>query len=194
MRARRPFSPIAPWLLAVCALGCDPATETDAGTPADAAPRDARTDPCAQVPGSPGDGGTCNGAPLGPVTMADTLGGPCTEDPADEAGSCMNLSRATDALCVPDPLGQARCTYLCEPASTFVSTSGCPTGSRCFTLSRTFAQCFRNCRTDADCEVFEECDSEASCVLRPFDAGPRPIDAGPFDGAVDIDAGPDGGV
>jgi len=83
----------------------------------------------------------------------------------------------------------ATCVAVCPMADTYVSTGGCPTGSRCFTFSD-IAICFRDCNSASDCFPGEMCDGEGSCVQVSDDGGVPSTDGGaPADGSVPTDGG-----
>jgi len=176
-------------LLALAASGCDHEPgQPDAGGARDAgAPRDgsvdAGEDSCASDTEDPASTVGCNGPPAGPPAP-DAIGGPCTPESASAPGpgTCGPAPGATP-VCVPDETapGAGRCVYECDVARTYVSTGGCPRGSRCFDLGG-YARCYRDCRADEDCAPDETCDLEGSCTRPPprrGDAGPPPADAGP---------------
>jgi hypothetical protein len=74
-------------------------------------------------------------------------------------GSCaMNL------VCLADMGEAGLCLPTCRPGSTYVSTSGCPTGSRCFRASANAGFCFRDCNAANPCPTGQMCDEEGSCV------------------------------
>jgi hypothetical protein len=193
-------------LVLMLASGCDGSTEVDAGVdagmdagavPMDAGARDAgMVDRCA-ADTNVGLTVGCNGPLIGPDEPANEFAGLCTGD-NEGPGTCS----FTGAICWAYPGQVGVCTRLCTPSEdTYVSTGGCPSGSRCFVIEEDFALCFPDCEEDADCST-DSCDSENTCVDPPPvdagmpDAGPDagPIDAGPNDaGAVDagpVDAGP----
>ncbi|MCZ7685642.1 MAG: metal-dependent hydrolase [Sandaracinaceae bacterium] len=72
----------------------------------------------------------CNGGVLGAARTANDFGGLCTVgDDTNPAGSCTN----TNGVCWGVEGGQGICVTTCTPsAANYVSTGGCPTGSRCF--------------------------------------------------------------
>ena len=89
----------------------------------------------------------CNGAPYGSTVQANQIGGGCTPDGADPpgAGTCV-AAAGTRAICFPDETmpTMGECVYVCPASSSYVTTGGCPTGSRCFQLTDV-AICFRDC-------------------------------------------------
>jgi hypothetical protein len=58
------------------------------------------------------------------------------------------------------------CAYLCPFSSSYVTTGGCPSGTRCFSYrtEMDFGVCFRDCNSATDCATGETCDGEGSCV------------------------------
>ncbi|MEC7522781.1 MAG: hypothetical protein VYE22_23025 [Myxococcota bacterium] len=160
--------------------------ETDSGT---GGPRDSGTTPddsCAASPETATSTVGCNGGLYGSTQNADQLDGTCTPDGMDPpgAGSCMASGGDSQPVCIPDEAmpSMGTCVYVCPPdTSSYITTGGCPSGSRCFTLRDDLAICFRDCNTASDCFDGEECDGEGSCV---------PMAAPPADGG----GAPDGGV
>ncbi|MGE0786030.1 MAG: hypothetical protein AB7S26_10105 [Sandaracinaceae bacterium] len=194
-------------LLIVCCLavgaltGCDDGGGTDAGSGMDSGARDGgarrdagggNTDPCASDDDPATTSRGCNGPLYGSTSMANEIDGACTPDMVDGPGSCNAGPAGIDVYCAPDEVDptMGTCLYFCPEAGTYVSTGGCPSGTRCFTLDG-FALCFRDCNTAADCFPGEECDGDGSCVP------PAPPDGGVGDGGMTMgDAGGpmDGGV
>jgi hypothetical protein len=182
---------LASSLLLFAACDDDTRADTDSGL------RDAGTldtgaagDPCA-ADEEPRSTVGCNGGILGAARAPNSFGGLCTPsaDPAtDPSGSCTDAN----AVCWGGG-GEGICVTLCEPsAGTYVSTGGCPTGSRCFDLVEA-GLCFPDCNTGADC-ASGRCDGEGSCVEPE---GEPPPDGGvpATDGGVPADGGtPDGGT
>jgi hypothetical protein len=123
------------------------------------------SDPCASdVMGMPDRVG-CNGYASGDPMPNGPLG-TCTlaADPMmNPAGSCTGMNMICGA-----PMGASMgiCYVTCPPASTYISTGGCPTGFRCFTLDREggLAICFRDCDGMHPCPSGFRCDPEGSCV------------------------------
>lgn len=155
--------------------------ETDAGT---------SSDPCAASSDDPLSSLGCNGGVYGSTPMANEIGGDCTPDGMDPPGpgSCATTAGEATPVCSPDEADPSTgtCIYVCPPAGTYVSTGGCPSGSRCFTLDAELAICFRDCNDADDCFEGEECDAEGSCVASApaADGG-----AAPTDGGVPVDGG-----
>ena len=166
------------------------------GAPADGAPVDAAgmdggvsSDPCAADTQAPAATVGCNGPIVGPEPVAGSVDAPCTDDLGCPGGG----------RCERDLAGRLTCAYACPPAPTYVSTGGCPSGARCFTLGRDQGRCFRDCASDADCAPLERCDLEGSCTPLELDGGPSvapdagpdggATDAAPLDGALGVDAG-----
>lgn len=124
-------------------------TTTDLGT----------SDPCASEDALSTVG--CNGAPLGPFQPANEFGGRCDPSADVPQGSC----NSPGAICGGAPGGVGYCVIPCDSAATYVSTGGCPRGSRCFLLSES-SICFPDCTSGADC-VTGSCDDEGSCTSPP---------------------------
>lgn len=164
----------------------------DAGGPAD---------PCAAEPGAAAAATVgCNGPVGGPTRAANAHGGSCTE------GSCTD----TMSTCRAD----GYCDVACDPGTGYVSTSTCPSGSRCFPVGSGVGLCFIDCNTAADCPIpGSTCDAENSCIppapvgdagvpdsdagVPATDAGVPDTDAGVPDtdaGVPDTDAGTDAGL
>jgi hypothetical protein len=110
----------------------------------------------------------CNGGFASGTPAANADYGTCTvaADPmTNPAGSCASAN----AACVPDAEGSTTgiCRTFCPVAATYISTGGCPTGSRCFTLTddtgETFGLCFRDCDASHACPTGMTCDAEGSC-------------------------------
>lgn len=182
-------------ILALAALACgdDAAAPTDAGmgvdARTDAGRRDAGrrdsgpTDPCAADVADAFDSVGCNGPILGPEVDDGELGGRCTPGGEDDpAGSCADR----DALCDAGETGTVGiCLLFCTPQPTYVSTSDCPPGSRCFTFDPDFALCYPDCEDGGDCTT-GVCDLEGGCV--PDDSPPM------LDGGMDDGGSADGGT
>jgi hypothetical protein len=95
-----------------------------------------------------------------------------------------------DALCDATEMStMGVCLRFCEPQDTYVSTSDCPEGSRCFTFDPTVALCYPDCEVDADC-TSGVCDSEGGCVA----SDPVLMDGGVGDGGTDDGGTDDGGT
>jgi hypothetical protein len=177
-------------LLALTAAGCDfESTTRDDGGPRDAMGpgRDGGADaggvdPCAADTEDPASTVGCNGPPPG-APEPDTIDGTCTPDGETPPGpGTCTPTRGATPVCVPDVSvpGTGRCVYECPVSTTYVSTGGCPAGSRCFDLGG-YGRCYRDCRSDEDCAADETCDSEGSCTRPPparRDAGPPAVDGG----------------
>jgi len=162
--------------------GTDAGGRRDAGGRPDAGP----SDPCAADNMSASSTAGCNGGLLGPQPD-NQFGGQCTPgDDMTPEGSCTGAA----AYCWGDttvaPGGV--CLVPCTPGDTYVSTSDCPTGSRCFTLDAAggVALCFPDCMGPTDCSG-GTCDGEASCV--GGGDGPATSDGGVPDAGVATDAG-----
>ncbi len=125
------------------------------------------TDPCATDDNAISTVG-CNGGFLASEPAPNTTGGTCiqSEDEEDLQGSCAS----EESFCAGDLLeAEGVCFTACTPASTYVSTSGCPTGFRCFSLNFEYAICFRDCDATHPCPTGMECDVEGSCVMAAVD-------------------------
>ncbi len=183
--------------LAPLAAGCDPAPVVatdaptfDAGSPGldaggmpDVPPAvdTGPADPCAETETGAAAAATlgCNGPVGGPTRAANAQGGTCTMDSCTDARS----------TCRAD----GYCQVACTPGMLYVSTGGCPSGSRCFPTGGGAGLCFLDCNTAADCPIpGSTCDAEFSCIP----PAAMPIDAGAVDGGgVGVDGGDsDGGV
>lgn len=184
-------------LLLAPLAGCDPAVvpvdapATDSGNDTGGgfdggrdAGRDAGgpADPCAAEPGAAAAATVgCNGPVGGPTREANAHGGACTEDSCTDA---MSTCRA-----------DGYCDVACDPGTGYVSTSTCPSGSRCFPVGSGVGLCFIDCNTAADCPIpGSMCDAENSCIAPPpvGDAGVPDTDGGVIDtdaGVPDTDAG-----
>lgn len=145
-------------------------------------------DVCAATDGNPTSTVGCNGGILGAARAPNGFAGLCTVgDDTNPAGSCTN----PNGVCWGAAGGQGICLTTCTPSgSTYISTGGCPTGSRCFDLTDAIgvALCFPDCSSASDC-ASNSCDGEGSCV----EPDEEPL---PDGGAGDPDAGtppPDGG-
>ena len=156
------------------------ASMTDAGsTRPDAGARDAgATDDCAADDTDPAGTVGCNGGFISAAPMANAPFGTCTPDEANPSGTCADAT----SFCLPgaDPMVGV-CVPTCELADTYVSTGGCPLGSRCFNLGEG-GVCFRDCDDTHACPAGEMCDAEGSCVQ----SAPPDTDAGM---PMDLDAG-----
>ena len=174
--------PIWMWALAACSASTP--LSLDAGT--DAARIDVGTgvDPCVTDLAHAASTIGCNGPPPGAAIPDDATGGRCVLDPSSIEdmplplrGSCAS----PDDLCAGHPGLGGICLRRCEPAPTYVSTSTCPSGSRCFTIDllRGAVVCYPDCYTGSDC-VWGICDQDGSCECEGCgaDAGVPGADAG----------------
>jgi hypothetical protein len=104
---------------------------------------------------------------IGAGVADDEFAGACTPDPSSDPdglplqGSC---AASTDR-CAFVPGETGICVRQCEPATTYVSTGDCPSGSRCFTVDAATgnAFCFPDCETGSDC-TSGSCDAEGGCI------------------------------
>lgn len=96
----------------------------------------------------------CNGPLPGPQP-ANSYGGSCTG--TVDPGTCTD----PNAICFGNP---GICTIPCAIAGeeVYISTSTCPTGSRCFNLGNN-GYCFPDCNSGADCST-ATCDEDGSCT------------------------------
>ncbi len=152
-----------------------PGTDSSVGTDSGGRPdtgigRDSGTaDPCEAGDGDPSSTVGCNGGVYGSTSRGNEIGGACTLDgTATEPvpGSCMAGPVGSMNFCTPEAEGASTgtCVYVCAAGGAYVSTGGCPAGSRCFSLTDV-AVCFRDCTSSADCFAGEMCDGEGSCVV-----------------------------
>jgi plastocyanin len=165
--------------------GTDSGTASDLGAGTDSGPRvdagrDAGgggTDLCAGEQGTNlSSGAGCNGGLLGSDRAANSFGGTCTGgSESNPAGTCTDSGAICDGS---GGGGTGICLIPCASASTYTSTSDCPTGSRCFTFSAA-ALCYPDCESGTDCAT-NNCDVDGSC------AAPEEV---PVDGGVETDAG-----
>lgn len=190
-------------LLALSA--CDSDGDTDAGpdgsASADSGPRDSGpvardagmdggSDPCA------GDDPTttvgCNGALIGSGVADNAFGGRCTPDDEDGPGSCVSAGAVCYAFGREPDFPETAvgvCVASCTPnGTTYVNTSTCPAGSRCYDLDGD-AFCFADCNVDSDCST-TTCDGDNSCIGEDLGA----TDGGVPDGSVPDGSVPDGSV
>jgi hypothetical protein len=141
--------------------GTDSGASEDSGS--DAGPGDSpdgnAVDPCAAAQPDALATVGCNGAPPGPGAARDGYGGRCDYVDRGSPGSCTEPG----AQCAGGP-GEGICIRPCTPADTFVSTGGCPAGSRCFTLdfAMGLAFCWPDCESAADCAT-DGCDLWGRC-------------------------------
>jgi hypothetical protein len=80
-------------------------------------------------------------------------------------GSC-----GANMLCSADMGMTGICFQMCTPGATYVSTGGCPTGSRCFDLGGE-GLCFLDCDAMHPCPNGMTCDDEGACDLADDDEG-----------------------
>jgi hypothetical protein len=175
----------------------------DTGTPdtstPDAGMDSGPTDPCASDDATMTVG--CNGAILGATQADDALFGGCTPDAEDPRGSCTDA----DAVCYAydadlEETARGVCVPPCSPnGSTYVNTSTCPMGTRCFDFGDGEGYCFADCNTAADC-VSGQCDGDNSCVGGEstimdggVDGGEGGVDGGSDAGEGGVDGGMDAG-
>jgi hypothetical protein len=155
----------------VLVSGCDePLSSSDGGADAsadaggdrDAGTRDSGTprDECAAGQQEAASTAGCNGAILGPDRADNAFGGRCTLVDGNDAGTCTGADAYCYAFVAGDRAGI--CLQTCTAGATYVSTGGCPSGSRCFNLNNVDL-CFADCTEGADCST-HHCDGEASCV------------------------------
>jgi hypothetical protein len=160
-------------------LACGGGSRPDAGlsladAPAADAPSAARdtpasrpdvptsSDPCASDAAGSARGVGCNGGFVSGDPAANTAGGACTAD-ADPMTNPAGTCTGANVVCAAEPSMMGTCVPLCMAGSTYVSTGGCPTGWRCFSLMAG-GVCFRDCDATHPCAAGEECDAEGSCV------------------------------
>jgi len=98
----------------------------------------------------------CNGGILGPDVPDNDYGGRCNV----ASNSCTNFSDGCVGATASSLEGI--CLRTCSPGEAFVSTSTCPTGSRCFQLPP-MGLCYPDCNTNADC-ASGICDGDGSCI------------------------------
>lgn len=115
------------------------------------------TDPCASDESSALSTVGCNGAKPG-AQPDDEYGGKCTPDANSDQGSCKDANHICDYYDVN--LGGI-CVVECTPGATYVSTGGCPAGSRCFDFGD-IALCYPDCTGASDCGT-GVCDDEGAC-------------------------------
>ncbi|MEZ4226114.1 MAG: hypothetical protein R3B13_34530 [Polyangiaceae bacterium] len=131
------------------------------------------SDPCAADDNNALTTVGCNGASIG-AQADNAYGGKCTPDANFGQGTCTDPTNICDAF--DETLGGI-CVVECTSGGTYVSTGGCPAGSRCFDFG-TVAFCYPDCADENDCGT-GVCDSEGACSS-PF----PPDDAGTGDGGV----------
>ena len=108
---------------------------------------DAGSDPCATDEETAGAAVGCNGAFGGPA--ADNAFGGACDVGAEDRGTCTDLTAYCDDA---DDDARGQCLVPCTPTSpTYVSTGGCPTGSRCFDFGDGDAWCYPDCTAHTDC-------------------------------------------
>lgn len=119
-------------------------------------------DPCAAPAENAVSTIGCNGGfESGDPAAGETLG-ECTIESADDpTGTCTG---ANPYCSVAEGEDSGTCLELCTPASTYVTTGGCPEGYRCFTLGSN-GICFRDCDASNPCPTGYGCDAEGSCIL-----------------------------
>lgn len=101
----------------------------------------------------------CNGGFAMGTPAMNTPGGTCSGGGmAMPMGSC-----GANMQCSADMGAMGICFQACMPGSTYVSTGGCPTGSRCFDLGGN-GLCFLDCDATHACPNGMMCDGEGSCV------------------------------
>lgn len=168
--------------------GSTPATDAGSTRP-DAGARDAggAADDCLASTDNAAETVGCNGGFISTAPAANGPFGACTPDGMDGPGSCTD----TASFCIVLGAGpEGQCVPTCEIGADYVSTGGCPLGSRCFDLGGQ-GICFRDCDDTHACPAGQMCDGEGSCIgAEPppdMDAGtPVDVDAG---APVDVDAG-----
>ncbi|MDP3278930.1 MAG: hypothetical protein Q8Q09_27305 [Deltaproteobacteria bacterium] len=101
----------------------------------------------------------CNGFAMG-MSAANTPGGTCTG-----GGEPMPAGTCTTPMteCLADAMMPGVCALTCRGGSTYVTTGGCPSGSRCFG-DTTGGFCYRDCDATHPCGAGLMCDGEGSCV------------------------------
>lgn len=103
----------------------------------------------------------CNGGFASATPAANSFGGTCTGGgEAMPAGSCTG----TNAICGAAAAMPGFCLAACTPGATYITTGGCPTGSRCFDLQANGGVCFQDCDATHACPTGQMCDPEGSCV------------------------------
>jgi hypothetical protein len=168
---------LSPFALSLALVACGPTTPagrdgsttgdaaavTDTGVRADSGTSrpDAMTnsDRCAATDMNANSTVGCNGGFAMGTPAMNTPGGTCTGGGmAMPAGSC-----GANMQCSADMGAMGICFAGCMPGSTYVSTGGCPTGSRCFDLMGN-GLCFLDCDATHACPNGMMCDGEGSCV------------------------------
>jgi hypothetical protein len=161
----------------------------DTGTP-DTSMDTGPADPCATDEAT--ETVECNGDILGPTQEDDALFGSCTPEKDSDQGSCEDATAICYAVDADlEDTTRGVCVPACTPNGTnYVSTSTCPSGSRCFNFGDGSGFCFADCNAPADC-VSGQCDGDNSCV----GGEPSTTDGG-TDGGTDsgTDGGTDGGT
>lgn len=131
-------------------------TNRDASSGSDGA---MSSDRCATDMASASSTVGCNGGFRNGMPAMNTPGGTCTGGGmAMPQGSC-----GANMECSADMGMMGFCFQNCMPGATYVSTGGCPTGSRCFDLGGPGA-CFIDCDAMHPCPNGLMCDNEGSCV------------------------------
>ncbi len=163
--------------------------------PADSRPTDTGTMDTGPMDACETDDATstveCNGPIIGSGQADDALFGLCVPDDTDQ-GSCTDATAVCYAF-APDgtPTPRGVCVPACTPnGRTYVNSSTCPSGTRCFDFGSGVGFCFADCNVMADCPS-GQCDGDNSCV----GGDSSPVDGG-TDGAADggMDAATDGGT
>ncbi|MBK8172072.1 MAG: hypothetical protein IPK60_17250 [Sandaracinaceae bacterium] len=171
---------------------------TDAG-PRDSARPDAAGDPCFATVDNASDTIGCNGDVLGSDVADNAFGGRCTITIGDggvEEDSCTDPE---DFCFVLEDGMPGYCTRTCPftAGQGYVSTGGCPSGSRCFEpADGDEGLCYTDCEVQEDCLTMGAefwCDGDGACEPPPppadEDAGMPDLDAGAPDAASATDAG-----
>ncbi len=173
----------------------------DAGGRDAARPDAGPGDPCATDQPTAISTVGCNGPPPGAGIAPNEFGGLCVPNATTPQGSCL---ATTDTCVARMGVAQGICLRACVPSpdGTYVTTSDCPMGSRCFTfddgMGGGVGVCYPDCTMPSECTSMG-CDGEGSCTTPAMvfptgdggvgDAG-VPTDAGvPDDGSVATDAG-----
>lgn len=106
----------------------------------------------------------CNGGFVsGTAAAMNAMWGPCTIDMAHPQGSCTMAGSICNGFAMAATMGfcYPGCT---PPAMTYSSTSGCPTGSRCFPVMGGSGVCYRDCDATHPCPTGGgTCDADGSC-------------------------------
>lgn len=144
------------------ARGDGSSSSSEAGTNRDASSGNdgsSSSDRCAATMAMASSTVGCNGGFVMGTPAMNTPGGTCTGGgmamPQGSCGANMECSADTGMMGI--------CFQACMPGSTYVSTGGCPSGSRCFDLGGGGA-CFIDCDMAHPCPNGMMCDGEGSCV------------------------------